>query len=71
MPKLPKRLPYEVAVACLIMLGSCDTDRQPKLMTREEVADIAEDQCDSAVANNDKVRDLESRVSELETKLNN
>lgn len=54
----------EIAALALLLLGSCEgpglTDRQ-----RDEVDDIA----DAAVSDNEKVKQLDERVSALEQKL--
>lgn len=61
---------FEIAALAVLFLASCSgpslSDRQ-----RDEVTDIADDVADSAISDNEKVRDLESRVEALESKLSN
>lgn len=65
--KMPARLPYEAALFAALMLGSCD--KLPHSFTaadydRLHVADV---NARNAIA---KVDELDSRVSDLEAKLN-
>lgn len=59
MPKLPKRLPYEFALLAALALSSCsDID------DRIDVADV------NARNALDRISSLDSRVTEIERKLN-
>jgi hypothetical protein len=41
MPKLPKRLPYEFAIAAALLLGSCENRMSPeRISERTEIADV-------------------------------
>jgi hypothetical protein len=61
MPKLPKRLPYEFALLAALALSSCS---RPAWEEKLEVADV---NARNAIY---RVNELESRVSEIESKLN-
>lgn len=61
MPKLPKRLPYEMLILAVLTLGSC---AKPEWEDRLDVADV---NARNAIA---RVDALESRVEEIESKLN-
>lgn len=56
----------EVAIVAALLLGSCSlTDAQ-----KDEVGDIAGDVAYDIVLEHEKITDLESRVSEIESRLN-
>lgn len=60
----------EIAVVATLLLGSCFdgpslTDKQ-----RDEVEDIAGDAAADAIAEDGKVQELESRIAEIESRLN-
>lgn len=57
--KLPKRLPYELAIVAGLLLGSCKPAWEDKL-------DVADVNARNAIA---RVDALESRVEELERRL--
>jgi hypothetical protein len=65
MLKLNLHARIEIAVVAALLLGSCDgpglSDKQ-----RDEVEDIA----DAVAGDNDKINELESRISEVESRLN-
>ncbi|MBB5714788.1 hypothetical protein [Sphingomonas aerophila] len=65
MPKLPRRLPYEAIILAGLLLGSCEDRLSPKRIA--EQADVADVNARNALA---RVSELESRVSEIERKLN-
>lgn len=66
--KLNAHARVELALAAVLLLGSCDgpglSDKQ-----KDEVGDIAGDVADDSVSDNDKVRELESRVAAIEQRL--
>lgn len=59
--QIPRRLPYEVLIIASLLLGSCS---RPEWEDRLDVADV---NARNAIA---RVDDLESRVSDLEQRLN-
>lgn len=59
MPKLPKRLPYEFALLAALALSSC-----AEIDDRIDVADV---NARNALS---RIEELDSRVSEIESKLN-
>jgi hypothetical protein len=65
MPKLPKRLPYEILILGALAVSSCDgpalTEKQ-----RDEVSDIA----NAEVGDSEAVVSLRDRVQAIEDKLN-
>ena len=65
--KLPKRLPYEFAIAAAIMLGSCQSDDAAKL-------DRADINARNAIARQPEIIDrldrLEQRADAIESRLN-
>lgn len=66
--KLPKRLPYELAIAAGLLLSSCSGDG-PRLRSHDEIEDIASDVAYDAIADSDRIAELESRIEELERRL--
>ncbi len=66
MPRLPKRLPYELAIAGALMLGSCA--KLPHSFSGEDYdrLDVADVNARNAIY---RVDALESRVEELERRL--
>ena len=67
--KLPKRLPYELVVIAGLLLGSCSGDG-PRLRSHDEIEDIASDVAYDAIADSDRINALESRIAEMESRLN-
>ncbi|MGD9809891.1 MAG: hypothetical protein AB7U35_00980 [Sphingobium sp.] len=65
--KLPKRLPYEILILGALALGSCD--KLPHSFTGEDYdqLDVADVNARNAIY---RVDALESRVSEIESRLN-
>jgi hypothetical protein len=61
MPKLPKRLPYEFLIVAALALSSCS---RPAWEDKLDVADV---NARNAI---DRINALESRVDEIESKLN-
>lgn len=59
----------ELGLALVLFLGSCDgpglSDKQ-----RDEVGDIAGDEAGDAISDDDKIRNLESRIEAIESWLN-
>lgn len=66
---MPKRLPYEILIAGCLLLGSCSGDGKA-LRTHDEIVDIAADAAAEVIADSDRISDLESRIEEIESKLN-
>lgn len=66
--KLLKRLPYELAIAAGLLLGSCSGDG-PRLRSHDEIEDIASDVAYDAIADSDRIAELEGRIEELERRL--
>jgi hypothetical protein len=64
--KLNLHARIEIAAVAVLLLTSCTLDDQQ----RDEVADIAADVAHDTVLEHDAVLDLESRVSEIESRLN-
>ena len=64
--RLPKRAPYEALIAASLMLGSCDKLPHKFTGADYERLEIAEVNARNAIA---RVDALESRVSDLESKL--
>lgn len=69
MMKLPKRLPYEFALLAAFALSSCDGPDASARFTnndrdRIDVADV------NARNSLDRISSLDSRISEIESKLN-
>lgn len=64
MPRLPKRLPYELAIAAALMLGSC---AGPSLSEsqRDQVQDIA----DASVGESDAMVSVRDRLDRIEQRL--
>jgi hypothetical protein len=62
---MPKRLPYEILIFGALTLGSCDGPGLSEKQ-RDEVSDIAGD----GAVDPEEFRKLESRVEEIESKLN-
>jgi len=67
--KMPKRLPYELAILAALLLGSCSGDG-PRVYTHDEIEDIASDVAADSINDSEKVKDLEARVDEIERRLN-
>jgi hypothetical protein len=67
--KLPKRLPYEAVIAAGLLLGSCG-DNATRRFTEGDYdrLDVADANARNAIS---RVYQLESRVDELEMRLNN
>lgn len=63
MPKLPKRLPYEMLILAALALGSCDYHSSAETY---DLADVANANARNALS---KIDALESRVDEIEGKL--
>lgn len=65
---MPKRLPYEILILSALLLGSCG-DSAPRRFTKGDYnrLDVADVNGRNALS---RVSDLESRVSEIESKLN-
>jgi len=65
--KLPNRLPYEILILGALALGSCD--KLPHSFTGEDQdrLDVADVNARNAIY---RVNELESRVSEIENRLN-
>ena len=59
----------EISVVAALLLGSCSGDG-PRLYTHDEIADIAGDAAGDVIADDDKVRELESRIEAIESRLN-
>lgn len=65
MPKLTKHARVEIGVIVALLLGSCTLDDEQ----RDEVADIAADVAYDVVLEHEKIVDLESRISDLESRV--
>lgn len=65
---MPKRLPYEILLIGALALGSCGDSAFRRYNAGEaDRLDVADVNARNAIA---RVADLESRVEELESKLN-
>ena len=68
MPKLPKRLCYEAAIAAALLLGSC-SNRVFNDAQTDAISEIADASAEAAISDSDKVKDLTDRVEAIEDKL--
>ena len=59
----------QLQIAILFMMATTLAACEKKVWSEDEIADIAGDAAGDAIADSEKVADLESRVSELERKL--
>ena len=68
MLNLPRRLPYELLLAGALCLGSCD---RPAFNQKQhdEITDIADASAEQAIADSDKVGEIEARLDAIENKL--
>jgi hypothetical protein len=67
MPRLSKRLPYELLIVGALALGSCSEGG--RYITRDQAIDIAGDTVGDAIPDDDTVRDLKTRVEAIEERL--
>lgn len=69
MPKLPKRLPYEFALLAALALSSCDDSNVMARFTNgdRDRIDVADVNARNAL---DRISSLDSRLTEVESKLN-
>lgn len=58
----------EIAAAAALLLGSCAGDG-PRLYSHDEIEDIASDVASDAIADSERLSDLESRISTIEQRL--
>ena len=67
--RLNRHARIEIGIVAALLLGSCDG---PGLSNkqRDEVGDIAGDVAGDAIADDDKVRELEDRITAIEQRLN-
>lgn len=63
--KLSKRLSYEILFAASLVLGSCTPGRG---LTEDRITDLATEAADSAIDDSEKIRALESKLTEAEAK---
>jgi hypothetical protein len=76
MPKLPKRLPYEFALLAALALSSCDGPQGTARFTnadRDRIGMLEADMRRVAIASSaaiDRVERIESRLDDIESKLN-
>ena len=66
---MPKRLPYEILMLGALALGSCSGDG-PALRSHDDIEAIASDVATDAIADSSRISDPESRIEDIESKLN-
>lgn len=67
--RIPKRLPYEMIIVAGLLLGSCSGDGKA-LRSHDEIEEIADDVAIDAIADSTRIDELESRIAEIEGRLN-
>jgi hypothetical protein len=66
MPKFSLHAKTEIGLILMLLLGSCGNGNQFNDQERDEIADIAFDAAVDAIADSN----IESRISEIESRLN-
>ena len=66
---MPKRLPYEILILAALALSSCSGDGKA-LRTHDEIEDIADAAAASALEDSPRLATIESRLDEIEGRLN-
>ena len=71
MAKLSLHARTEIALAALLLLGSCSGDGYDQFSDaeRDEIGDVAGDVAYDIVLEHEKIQALESRLSEIESRL--
>ena len=62
----------EIAIIAMLLLGSCGSESYRSEFSdaeMDEISDIAGDACADAIADDETIADLQSRVSDIESRL--